>query len=154
MVWVFICETKQGEWSWRGNPVSNSDSSCCQAYTILYFHLQSTPLPGEEDGFSDCQHRSWSCVFVRYGLDKEAQCDIMLDQSSLTLTTAEETLKLSLASRYTVTWKGCAVLCTDGAHAMVSNKNDCSMDSSCCTGNKIYPLFHTWGMFSPSEIFF
>lgn len=72
----------------------------------------------------------------------------MLGQSLLTLTTAKETL-LPFASRYAVTWKGRAALCTDGANAMVSNKNDCSMSSSCCTGNKIYSLFHTWGKFSP-----
>lgn len=93
-------------------------------------------------------------MFVRYGLHKEAQWDILLGQSLLALTAVEETLKLSLASAYTVTWKGCAALCTDGANTMASNKKGCSLYSSCHTGNKIYPLFHTWGTFSPPEMFF
>lgn len=58
--------------------------------------------------------------------NKEAQWNIMLGQSLLTLTTAKETL-LPFASRYAVTWKRRAALCTDGANAMVSNKNDCSL---------------------------
>lgn len=93
-------------------------------------------------------------MFVRYRLHKEAQWDTVQGQSLLTLTTVEETLNLSLASASTITWKGCAALCTDGANAMASNKNGCSMYSSCRTGNKIYPLFHTWGTFSPPEMFF